>query len=173
MKTLGSFTQAEWSLWNLQIQWSLASINHPSFITPPPGTNPFPLPYEPSSCGTSSSGVLHEGPDDAEDHRSATCGSAGRRYKRSAGRSYRRTRSLRETEVWGYRQSRTMQLWSQKAVILCRCQFPSVIQTRKAKSHQHDLKTLLMNGKLLVIGIVLFFLLFFVYESWIMRGLSH
>ena len=30
-----------------------------------------------------------------------------------------------------------------------------------------------MNGKLLVAGIVLFFLLFFVYESWMMRGLPH
>jgi hypothetical protein len=30
-----------------------------------------------------------------------------------------------------------------------------------------------MNGKLLVVGIVLFFLLFFVYESWMMRGLPH
>ena len=31
----------------------------------------------------------------------------------------------------------------------------------------------LMNGKPLVVGIVLFFLLFFVYESWMMRGLPH
>ena len=30
-----------------------------------------------------------------------------------------------------------------------------------------------MNGKLLVIGIVSFFLLFFIYESWMMRGLPH
>ncbi len=30
-----------------------------------------------------------------------------------------------------------------------------------------------MNGKLLVIGIVLLFLFFFVYESWMMRGLPH
>ena len=30
-----------------------------------------------------------------------------------------------------------------------------------------------MNGKILVIGIVSFFLLFFVYESWLMRGLPH
>ena len=30
-----------------------------------------------------------------------------------------------------------------------------------------------MKGKLLVIGIVLFFLLFFVDESWMMRGLPH
>ena len=30
-----------------------------------------------------------------------------------------------------------------------------------------------MNGKLLVVGIVTFFLLFFVYESWLMRGLPH
>ena len=35
------------------------------------------------------------------------------------------------------------------------------------------LETLLMNGKLLVVGIVLFFLLFFVYESWMIRGLPH
>ncbi|AII43364.1 hypothetical protein KR100_08320 [Synechococcus sp. KORDI-100] len=30
-----------------------------------------------------------------------------------------------------------------------------------------------MNGKILVVGIVAFFLLFFVYESWLMRGLPH
>ena len=30
-----------------------------------------------------------------------------------------------------------------------------------------------MNGKILVVGIVSFFLLFFVYESWLMRGLPH
>ena len=30
-----------------------------------------------------------------------------------------------------------------------------------------------MNGKLLVVGIVTFFLLFFVYESWLMHGLPH
>jgi len=30
-----------------------------------------------------------------------------------------------------------------------------------------------MNGKLLVIGIGSFFLLFFVAESWLMRGLPH
>ena len=30
-----------------------------------------------------------------------------------------------------------------------------------------------MNGKLLVVGITLFFLLFFVAESWMMRGLPH
>ena len=40
MKTFGSLTQAELSRWNLQTQWSLASINQPSCITPPPGTNP-------------------------------------------------------------------------------------------------------------------------------------
>jgi len=32
------------------------------------------------------------GPDDAGDHRSATCGSAGRRHRRSAGTSCRRKR---------------------------------------------------------------------------------
>lgn len=30
-----------------------------------------------------------------------------------------------------------------------------------------------MNGRLLVVGIVIFFFLFFVYESWLMRGLPH
>ena len=30
-----------------------------------------------------------------------------------------------------------------------------------------------MNGKILVIGIGLFFILFFVIESWLMRGLPH
>jgi hypothetical protein len=30
-----------------------------------------------------------------------------------------------------------------------------------------------MNGKILVGGIVIFFILFFVYESWLMRGLPH
>ena len=30
-----------------------------------------------------------------------------------------------------------------------------------------------MNGKLLVVGIGSFFLLFFVAESWLMRGLPH
>ena len=30
-----------------------------------------------------------------------------------------------------------------------------------------------VNGKLLVIGIVSFFLLFFIYESWMMRSLPH
>ena len=30
-----------------------------------------------------------------------------------------------------------------------------------------------MNGKVLVIGIGLFFILFFVIESWLMRGLAH
>ena len=30
-----------------------------------------------------------------------------------------------------------------------------------------------MNGKVLVIGIGLFFILFFVIESWLMRGLPH
>ena len=30
-----------------------------------------------------------------------------------------------------------------------------------------------MNGKLLVLGIVAFFLVFFVYESWLMRGLPY
>ena len=91
MKTLGSLTQAELSRWNLQTQWSSASINQPSFITPPPGTNPLPLACGPSSYGTSSSGALRGEPDDAEDHRSTRCGSAGRRHRRSAGRSYRRT----------------------------------------------------------------------------------
>ena len=43
MKTFGSLTQAELSRWNLQTQWSLASINHPSFITQPLGTTQFDL----------------------------------------------------------------------------------------------------------------------------------
>ena len=30
-----------------------------------------------------------------------------------------------------------------------------------------------MNGKILVIGISSFFLIFFVIESWLMRGLAH
>ena len=30
-----------------------------------------------------------------------------------------------------------------------------------------------MNGKILVIGIGLFFLLFFIVESWLIRGLPH
>ena len=30
-----------------------------------------------------------------------------------------------------------------------------------------------MNGKILVIGIGSFFLIFFVIESWLMRGLAH
>ena len=30
-----------------------------------------------------------------------------------------------------------------------------------------------MNGKVLVIGIMIFFILFFVYESWLMRDLPH
>ncbi|QNI42852.1 putative membrane protein [Synechococcus sp. A15-28] len=30
-----------------------------------------------------------------------------------------------------------------------------------------------MNGKLLVVGIVTFFIVFFVYESLLMRGLPH
>jgi hypothetical protein len=30
-----------------------------------------------------------------------------------------------------------------------------------------------MSGKLLVAGIVIFFLLFFAYESWLMRSLPH
>jgi hypothetical protein len=31
----------------------------------------------------------------------------------------------------------------------------------------------IMNGKVLVVGIAVFFLLFFVVESWLMRGLPH
>ena len=31
----------------------------------------------------------------------------------------------------------------------------------------------MMSGKLLVVGICVFFLLFFVVESWLMRGLPH
>jgi hypothetical protein len=31
----------------------------------------------------------------------------------------------------------------------------------------------MMNGKVLVMGIGLFFLLFFVIESWLMRGIPH
>ncbi|MDC3185660.1 hypothetical protein OBA47_00395 [bacterium] len=45
---------------------------------------------------------------------------------------------------------------------------------KPGKNHISTIReTLLMNGKLLVVGIVLFFLLFFVYESWMMRGLPH
>ena len=84
-------TQALSSHQKRHIQRLSSSINHPSLITPPPDTNPLPLACGPSSYGTSSSGVLRGEPDDVEDHRSATCGSAGRRHMRSAGRSYRRT----------------------------------------------------------------------------------
>ncbi|QNJ10606.1 hypothetical protein SynM161_00457 [Synechococcus sp. M16.1] len=35
MKTFGSLTQAELSLWKRQTQWSLASINQPSAMNPP------------------------------------------------------------------------------------------------------------------------------------------
>ena len=31
----------------------------------------------------------------------------------------------------------------------------------------------IMNGKVLVVGIAVFFLLFFLVESWLMRGLPH
>ena len=31
----------------------------------------------------------------------------------------------------------------------------------------------MMKGSFLVVGIVIFFLLFFVVESWLMRGLPH
>ena len=35
------------------------------------------------------------------------------------------------------------------------------------------MRSWVMNGKVLVVGIAVFFLLFFVVESWLMRGLPH
>ena len=75
--TFGSLDQELSSRQKRHIQRSPQSINHLSLITPPPDTNPFPLPCGPSSRGTSSSGARHGEPDDAEDHRSEACGSTG------------------------------------------------------------------------------------------------
>ena len=55
------------------------------------------------------------------------------------------------------------------------CEFSSIqtIQSGISTIKSTTEEDWLMNGKLLVVGIVLFFLLFFVYESWMMRGLPH
>ena len=93
LNTFGSRTQALSARQKGYIQRSSPSINHPFLITPPLGINPFPLPRGSSSCDTSSSGVRRVEPDDAEEHKSAVCGSAGHRHRRSAGRSYRHRNS--------------------------------------------------------------------------------
>ena len=51
-------------------------------------------------------------------------------------------------------------------------------QIRSTPSGQNESKVqqneiFRMNGKILVIGIGSFFLIFFVIESWLMRGLAH
>lgn len=46
-------------------------------------------------------------------------------------------------------------------------------QANKNKLEFEQSESDMMNGKILVMGISLFFLLFFVIESWLMRGIPH